>query len=76
MDRVILTASEGMILTDGVTYGTKIYLADGKNRDNFYEITKEEYEKMLLANDEIGEEDTSELAEKANAYDIITGVSE
>ena len=29
MERIVLTAMEGMILTDGVNYGTKIYLPIG-----------------------------------------------
>lgn len=47
MERTVLNASEGMVLTDGVTYGTKIYLADGRSKEEFYEITKEDYKKML-----------------------------
>lgn len=47
MERHILTASDGMILTDGVIYGRKIYLEIGRNPDDFYEITNEEYEKRM-----------------------------
>lgn len=46
MERKVIEASEGMILTDGEIYGIKIYLADGENESKFYEITKEEYEKL------------------------------
>lgn len=42
--RVRLTASDGMILTDGVIYGRELFLATTANRDAFYEITQEEYE--------------------------------
>lgn len=41
-----IEASEGMILTNGEIYGTKIYLADGMNESDFYEITEEEYENL------------------------------
>jgi len=47
MQENVLIASEGMILTDGAIYGKKIYLEIGRNPDVFYEITREEYEKML-----------------------------
>ena len=40
-------ASEGHILTDGETYGTAIYLAEDRNKDEFYEITLEEYEEII-----------------------------
>ena len=41
--RIMLTASEGMILTDGETYGTTIYLAEGASESAYHEITIEEY---------------------------------
>ena len=43
-DRIILEASEGMILTDGECYGYIIYLGTEDDADNWYEITIEEYE--------------------------------
>ena len=43
-NRKILTAEEGMVLTDGVSYGTIIYLADGDDGSRFHPITTEEYE--------------------------------
>jgi len=45
--RNILYADEGKILTDGVAYGTEILLEVGRNADEFYEITKEEYEEII-----------------------------
>ena len=47
MERTVLTASEGMILTDGTIYGKVIYLGSDRNPDDFYEITREEYEKRM-----------------------------
>lgn len=47
--RMIIYADEGKILTDGKIYGTEIYLADERSSDEFEEITKEEYEKILEA---------------------------
>lgn len=47
MARTIITASEGMILTDGAIYGTKIFLAEGRSAEEFHEIPREEYEKII-----------------------------
>ena len=41
-----IVASEGFILTDGEIYGTKIFLAEGRDPVDFYEITIAEYERM------------------------------
>lgn len=47
MEREILQAPEGMIYTDGAIYGTTIYLAEGKSKDDFALITQEEYQENL-----------------------------
>ena len=52
MERQILFANDGMVLTNGETYGKEIYLADGASADAFYEITEAEYEEMLRRADE------------------------
>ena len=41
--RNIITADEGKVPTDGTTYGTQIYLAEGVNPYIYYEVPKEEY---------------------------------
>jgi hypothetical protein len=43
MERKILTASDGMVMTDGKTYGKIIYLADGADASAWHEIPEEEY---------------------------------
>lgn len=42
MERRILKASSGMILTDGEIYGTTIYLGEGVDESTFYEIPESE----------------------------------
>lgn len=50
-----LIANEGMILTDGKTYGSEIFLAEGASTDAYYEITREEYEQILLEQEVVDE---------------------
>lgn len=47
VSRVVLTADEGKILTNGITYGKHIFLAVGENIEDYYEISQEEYERVL-----------------------------
>lgn len=44
---ITLYADGGKILTDGNVYGTTISLAEGETAENFREIAREEYDKML-----------------------------
>lgn len=53
MNRQILTANDGMVITDGTVYGKKIYLADGVDADTFYEITDEEYWELMAESGEM-----------------------
>ena len=46
MERKILHAADGMVLTDGTIYGKIIYLAEGADESAFYSITQEEYDAM------------------------------
>lgn len=55
MARTILTASAGMILTDGVIYGAKIFLAEERDPADFYEISRDEYERIMLEQDEMND---------------------
>ena len=47
MDRKIITASEGMMLTNGEIYGRRIALGDWDSAENYHEIPIEEYEKRM-----------------------------
>lgn len=49
MERKIIIASEGMILTNGTLYGHRIALGDWDSEENYHEITIAEYEKMMEA---------------------------
>lgn len=44
--KILITASEGMWLTDGNNYGKTISLADGVSIENYHEITEEEYNEL------------------------------
>ena len=46
-ERVILTADEGMVLTNGTDYGTIIYLAEGIDPSGYHQITEEQYHAMM-----------------------------
>ena len=50
--RILLNADDGKILTDGVIYGKHIYLEDGRDASEFYEITEAEYGKILAEEEE------------------------
>lgn len=45
--RIVLSADEGMVLTDGKSYGSTALLAEGRSADEFWEITDEEYNTIL-----------------------------
>lgn len=45
--RTVLYADDGMILTDGTSYGRVIFLADDKTEADFSEITESEYQKVM-----------------------------
>lgn len=42
-ERIILTAAEGMVLTDGTHFGKVVYLAEGSDPSAYYQITKAEH---------------------------------
>ena len=57
--RIKLTASDGMMLTNGSEYGRIIFLADTAKAEDYYEITEEEYNRIM-------EEERLRLEEEAN----------
>jgi hypothetical protein len=52
MELKVLTASEGMVLTNGEAYGKSITLGKNDKPENWREITKEEYEKLTKIQNE------------------------
>ena len=57
MDRKIITASEGMIFTNGEIYGRRIALGDWDSEDNYHEIPIEEYERMIEEQEKEGQDE-------------------
>lgn len=55
MERQILIANKGMVLTDGEIYGKKIYLSVGESANKFYEITDEQYWELMAESEEMPE---------------------
>ena len=54
-DTVIINkiiAEEGMILTDGQSYGKIVYLGKEDSVINWYEITEQEYERIMAEQNE------------------------
>lgn len=47
IELIKLTATEGMVLTNGEAYGKVIYLGCNDKPENWHEITEAEYEKIL-----------------------------
>ena len=46
MGRIKMIATDGMIYTNGDTYGREIFLGNGDSPDNWWEITEAEYNKI------------------------------
>ena len=44
--QIILTADDGMYLTNGKTYGKTVVLPETANTDDWYEITDIEYNRI------------------------------
>ena len=43
----ILKADKGKLYTDGINFGTTVQLASHRSKDEFYEITDEQYEELV-----------------------------
>ena len=47
IELIKLTPSEGMVLTNGETYSTEVYLGKNDSPDNWHEIPVEEHKVIL-----------------------------
>lgn len=45
--QIILTADDGMYLTNGETYGKTVVLPESANTNDWYEITDIEYNRIM-----------------------------
>lgn len=48
-DERIITASEGHMLTNGIVYASSVRLGDWDSAENWHEVTIEEYEAVITA---------------------------
>ena len=62
----ILTAAEGMMLTNGTTVSVQVFLGNLDSVENWNEVGE----------DYVLPDEMTEIEQKAAAYDILTGVSE
>ena len=60
IELIKLTATEGMVLTNGEAYGKEIYLGCNDKPENWHEITDAEYE-AILAEEKARMEEESEV---------------
>lgn len=52
IELIKITASEGMVLTNGDTYSKEIYLGANDSVENWHEITDAEYEEIMKDEEE------------------------
>lgn len=52
IELIKITASEGMVLTNGDTYSKEIYLGVNDSVENWHEITDAEYEEIMKDEEE------------------------
>lgn len=62
MERIVLTADEGMVLTNGTDYGKEIWLAEGADPSVYYQITEAEYNAIIESEQAEGEDYEAALA--------------
>ena len=48
-----ISDTEGMLLTDGMSFGVEYFLGDGRSADELKEISREEYEALTMTDVEV-----------------------
>lgn len=61
--RIVLTADEGKIITDGENYARTFNIPETVDENKYYEITEDEYNAMKAEDIEEINEDTEETGE-------------
>lgn len=61
IELIKLTPSEGMVLTNGETYSTEVYLGKNDSPDNWYELPVEEYEEIMAEQEREMREESGQL---------------
>lgn len=61
IELIKLTATDGMVLTNGETYGKEIYLGCNDKPENWHEITEAEYEAHLAEEKAIMEKEMENI---------------
>lgn len=56
VEQRVLTADEGMTLTDGETFGKTVVMPMSANADDWHEITDEEAARLQAEAEKVGEE--------------------
>lgn len=49
--RIVLSAENGKIITNGEIYGKTLFLAETDSPDNYHEITQAEYDEIVAEQD-------------------------
>ena len=50
--RIVITAEDGNVLTNGEIYGKSIFLAEDADVNSFHEISEDEYNAIMAAKEE------------------------
>ena len=74
IDKTTIEADEGMVLTNGNTFGSIVYLGKNDSIDNWHEITEEEAERLQNAETETPTEtEATEASNYEKIIDILSG---
>lgn len=60
MSRIVLTAADGMVYTNGTDGGKVIYLAEGETGEGWYEVPEDEYIRAFEGGVPVGQISDSE----------------